>query len=325
MIPDTWLDEAVKRLKGMVRVTPLTYDPELDLYLKWENHQVTGSFKARGALNKALTLAEWELENGLVTASAGNHGQGVAMAGQQVGVPVVVFASDHVIPCKLEAMQELGAQVVLVEGGYAQAEHAAREYAREQKAAYVSPYNDAQVVAGQGTIGLEILKQLRSRRKPLVCVVPAGGGGLAAGMGEALKRHPGHMNLVASQSEASAFLHTLYTHGDQHQVVESDSLADGLSGEVEDDSITIPLTRSLVDGFVLVSEEDIARAIATAWHRYGEKIEGSAAVALAAVLTNRVAERPALVVLTGGNIQPEVHQEICAKYPSQLLPEVGIE
>src|SRR5512133_3464053 len=109
MIPSDWLDLAARRLQGQIRQTPLTYDSDLDLYLKWENRQVTGSFKIRGAINKVLSLAPWEQQRGLVTASAGNHGQGVAVAGRLVGAPVTVFASDHAVPAKIEAMRALGA------------------------------------------------------------------------------------------------------------------------------------------------------------------------------------------------------------------------
>ncbi len=313
MIPEEWLDQAVERLTGRVEQTPFIYDEDNELYIKWENHQVTGSFKARGALNKVLSLQPVELENGLVAASAGNHGQGVALAAQIVGAKAIVFASEHAVPAKVQAMQALGADVRLVAGGYAEAEQTAMQFAAAQHAAWISPYNDGQIIAGQGTLGLEMLAQLGSR-PALVCLAPAGGGGLVAGIGAAFSRAPHRIALVAVQSEASPFLHAIYQNGVQDHVVESDSIADGLSGPVENDSLTIPMVRRCVDGFELVSEEEIARAIAYAWKRYHERIEGSAAVTLAAALTNKVAERPAIVTITGGNIQPELHEQICARW-----------
>lgn len=313
MIPDEWLDQAVERLAGRVERTPLTYDEDNNLFIKWENRQITGSFKIRGALNKILALKPQQKENGLVAASAGNHGQGVALAAGLVGARAIVFASEHAVPSKVRAMQELGAQVRLVAGGYAEAEKAAMQFAVEQHATWISPYNDGQIIAGQGTLGLEIIAQLASRQA-LTCLVPAGGGGLAAGIGVAIQRFPHRMSLVAVQSEASPFLHAIYQNGSQESIVEQDSIADGLSGPVEAGSLTIPMVRRYVDGFELVSEEEIARAIAYAWRHYREKIEGSAATALAAVLTNKVAERPAVVVITGGNIQPELHQQICESW-----------
>jgi len=310
MIPDVWLTQAAERIAPYIRITPLTYDPQNDLYLKWENHQVTGSFKPRGALNKVLCLQDWERQRGLVTASAGNHGQGVALAGRLAGTSVIVFASEHATPAKVDAMQALGAEVRLVPGGYGEAEQAGLQYAKISGATWVSAYNDGQVIAGQGTLGLEVLSQWKDPRLP-TWVVPAGGGGLVAGIGAVLHlKSPGNAQLVAVSSEASPFLHGLYHTGSQDGIVEQPSLADGLAGPVETGSMTIPLARKYIDEFVLVTEDEIRRAVAYAWQYYGEQIEGSAATALAAVLYGYISTRPAIIVLTGGNIQPEVYARI---------------
>lgn len=309
MIPHEWLQEAARRIKPYLKHTPLTFDAQENLYLKWENRQVTGSFKARGALNKVLTLKDWERKRGLVGASAGNHGQGLALAGKLVSAPVTIFCSTHAVQAKVEAMQSLGAEVQLVEGGYGQAERAGMAYAAEKSATWVSPYNDGQVIAGQGTVALEILHEM-SDRKANVWLVPAGGGGLVAGVGAALKSYAPKSRLIAVQSEASPFLHGLYQRGSQEDVVEMPSLADGLSGPVEQGSITIPLVQRFVDDFILVSEAEIASAIAHAWNRYAEVVEGSAAVPLAAVLSGKIGARPAVILISGGNIQPEVHARL---------------
>lgn len=313
MIPGEWLDAARARLAEHLPPTPLTYDADLDLYLKWDNHQVTGSFKARGALNKILSLREWELAQGLVTASAGNHGQGVAWAAQKVGARVLVFASDHAVESKVSAMRRMGADVRLVKGGYAAAEAAAIRHARENGMTWISPYNDWGVIAGQATLALETCEQLDGVDPPL-WVAPAGGGGLVSGVGLALARCGLTGKVVAVQSEASAYLHALYHCGSQDGVVEYESLADGLAGAVEAGALTVPLVRKLAADFVLVSEEEIEQAVVFAWQRYEEVIEGSAAVALAAALTGRLSQRPALVCLTGGNIQPEVHARLLKKW-----------
>jgi threonine dehydratase len=310
MIPGEWLIQAAERIAPHIHRTPLSYDSKNDLYLKWENHQITGSFKARGALNKVLSLQDWERQQGLVTASAGNHGQGVAFAGRLSGTRVIVFASEHATPSKIDAMQTLGAEVRLVPGGYGEAEQAGLQYAARSSATWVSAYNDGQVIAGQGTLGLEILEQWKDVRLP-TWVVPAGGGGLVAGIGAAIRMvSPGGAKLVAVSSDASPFLHGLYHTGSQDGIVELPSLADGLAGPVEPGSITIPLAQEYIDEFVLVSEDKIRNAIAYAWQCYKERIEGSAATALAAVLYGKISARPAIVVLTGGNIQPEVHARI---------------
>lgn len=321
MIPSDWIGQAARRLQGRIERTPLTYDPDFHLYIKWENRQITGSFKIRGALNKLMSLERWELERGLVTASAGNHGQGVAIAARLAGASVRIFASEHAVPSKIAAMQTLGAQVELVPGGYADAEKAALAYASQHQVTWISPYNDPQVIAGQGTIGLELIEQVQEiTHQPFpncAVIVPVGGGGLVSGIGLALDsaatgRRPNPAKLVAVQSEASAYLHNLFHHGTQDETIESESLADGLAGAVEPMSITIPVIKRYVDAFVLVSEEQIAQAIAFAWERYREKIEGAAAAALAAALTGKVKDSPAVVIISGGNIQPEVHERVCA-------------
>ena len=238
----------------------LTYDAQNNLYLKWENHQVTGSFKARGALNKILSLQDWELERGLVTASAGNHGQGVALAGRMKQAHVIVFASEHALQNKLQAMRDLGAEIHLVPGGYGEAEQAGISYANAMGATWVSPYNDGMIIAGQGTIALEIMNELPDPSS-VTWVIPAGGGGLVSGIGCALQELKPLPRLVAVQSEASSFLYQIYHHGTQNGVVELPSIADGLAGPVEEGSVTIPIVKNYVTDFILVSETEIRKAI----------------------------------------------------------------
>mgnify|MGYP002640298234 CR=1 FL=1 len=313
MIPEAWLAEARGRIEKHIHHTPLTYDAARNLYIKWENHQVTGSFKARGALNKVLTLLDWEQEMGLVTASAGNHGQGVALAGRLVGAPVTVFASKDAPAVKLNAMRELGANVQLVDGGYHDAEEAGLVFARRNQASWVSPYNDGHIIAGQSTIVQEIIDQ-QSETKDAAWIVPVSGGGLLAGIGAALAQLNNPPRLIGVQAESAAFMHGLFYRDIQEGIEDLPSLADGLAGAVENGSITVPLIKKYVDEIILISEGEIGRAIAFAWYEYHEKIEGSAAVGLAAILSGRVEARPAVVVISGGNIQPEIHAEICGRY-----------
>lgn len=313
MIPVEWLDQAAERIGAYIHHTPLTYDAERQIYLKWDNHQVTGSFKARGALNKVLTLESWERDIGLVTASAGNHGQGVALAGKLVGSPVTVFVSEQAVTAKVEAMRGLGAQVEFVAGGYHDAEIAGLKFANEARKTWVSAYNDGQIIAGQGTLALEVMRELPQDLDP-VWLVPVGGGGLIAGVGAALSRLSPRPYLIGVQAEASAFMHAIYYRGTQEGVLDLPTLADGLAGAVETGSLTIPLVRQYVDEIILVSEEEIAHAIAFAWQSYGEKAEGSGMVGIAAILSGKLKKGPAVVVISGGNIQPEVHNEICRRH-----------
>jgi threonine dehydratase len=312
VIPSEWIEQAAVRIAPHIQKTPLTHDEKRGLLIKWENHQVTGSFKPRGALNKVLSLAEWERSTGMVAASAGNHGQGVALAGRITGAEVEVFVSEHAVPAKVDAMRNLGAKISVVKGGYAEAESAGIEYALEQKKVFISPYNDGQVIAGQGTIALEILREPIERAANWI--VPIGGGGLISGLGTILKKQTHSPNLIGVQAAASPFTYSLFHNHTQAGVEDLPTLADGLSGAVEEGSVTIPMIEEILDDLLIVSEDEIAEAMAFASTVYHERIEGSAAVGLAAVLSGKIKERPSVLIITGGNVQPEVHEQIVARF-----------
>jgi len=310
MIPADWVEEAAALISGLLNQTPITFDEKLNLFLKWENQQKTGSFKLRGALNKVLSLDQEELSRGLITCSAGNHGQGVAVAAASVGVRCVVYASDHAPAVKVEAMRELGAVVHLVPGGYVLAEKLAILTARETGGVFISPYNDPLVIAGQGTIGAEIERQISGFSDIKSMLVPVGGGGLLSGIGTYFQHHAQRPRLIGVQSEASPFAHSLFFTGTQEGVVETDSIAEGLAGEIAPDSITITMLLNYLDDVILVSEDEIRQAIRYAWQTHHQVIEGSAAVGLAAQLAGKIKLSPALTIITGGNIQPELFNAI---------------
>jgi threonine dehydratase len=328
LIPHEWFEQAQQRIGSHIVETPLTMDEGRGLFLKWENHQVTGSFKARGALNKVLSLDEWERRHGLVAASAGNHGQGVALAGQLTGCKVDVFAPAHATVGKVEAMRGLGAAVHLVEGGYMEAEAAGRACSVEQHRPFISPYNDGQVIAGQGTLALEVLRQYAAIRSAPAnagrniaeietWIVPTGGAGLISACGAVLHRLRRRPKLIGVQPAASAFAYSLFHRQTQDGVEDNPTLAEGLSGPLEEDSVTIPMLHAFVDDVLTVSEAAIARAIAYSWQTYHQKIEGSAAVGLAAVLEKMVEARASIVIITGGNIDDAVFDSIIAEHAGQ--------
>ena len=328
MIPYEWFERAEERIAPHVVETPLTHDDRRGLYLKWENRQVTGSFKARGALNKVLSLNDWEREAGLVAASAGNHGMGVALAGQLTGAPVEVFVPAHAAPRKVEDMRGLGAKVHLVSGGYGEAESAGKRHAAAEHRVFISPYNDAQVIAGQGTLFVDTVRQLatlfgeatgREHVGPSIAtwIVPTGGGGLISSCGAVLARLGRPSDLIGVQPAASAFTYNMFYHQTQEGVVDGPTLAEGLSGAIDEDSVTIPMLRQLVRDVIVVSEESIARAIAFAWRTYGERIEGSGAVGLAAILEGQVAARPCVIIVTGGNIEEQVFQAAIGQHEGE--------
>lgn len=310
MLPAEWIDQARQRIAPYIERTPLFYDADNDLFLKWESVQVTGSFKVRGALNKVLSLQDWERENGLVAASAGNHGLGTALAGKITGTKTDVFVPEDAVPLKLEKLAELGAAVHRIPGGYPAAERSAKMHAAATGSAWISPYNDAQIIAGQATIALEVLEDL-PKLVHAAWIAPVGGGGLIAGIGCALQAAHSEHSLFGVQAENSPFVHSLFYHGHQQGILEKPTLADGLAGEIEGSSLTIPLMKRFVQDFVLVSEQEIQQAMRFAWERYGEPVEPSAATALAAALTGKVSLRPAVLIITGGNVQPELHAKIC--------------
>lgn len=316
MIPIKWIKEATRRIHPYIKKTPLTFDSDNNLYIKWENRQITGSFKARGALNKMLSLEPWERNKGIVAASAGNHGQGVALAGKLTGTSVTVFVPEQTPKIKIDAMSNLGAEVRIIAGGYESAENEGKIFATSVEATWVSPYNDGQVIAGQGTIALEILDEL-PQSDVMSWIIPASGGGLCSGIGVALESTNRKSRLVAIQSETSPFLHSIYHRGTQEGAVELPTIAEGLAGPVERGSVTIPIIKRLVDEFLLVTEDQIEYTIAYCWYKYGEKIEGASAVPLAAILNDQVQDRPAVLIISGGNIQPELHQEIISKYTNK--------
>lgn len=295
---------ARQRLKGLVLETPLI-SWEGGLWLKCENAQVTGSFKLRGALNKILGLSSGELASGVVAASAGNHGQGVAYAARLVGARATIVVPDDAVRRKIDSIRRLGADVVEVPGGYGAAEVIGRRMARERGAVWVSPYNDPAVIAGQGTIGLELLEQVVETADVEV-FVPVSGGGLVSGIGLALLAGERRFTIFGAQAEHAPFMHA-YLHGqDPREVVEKPTLADGLSGPIEEGSVTLELARQVVGGVWLVSEAEIVEALRYAWVAHRLPMEPSSAVALAAARQRgRDTARIRVVVVSGGNVAPE--------------------
>jgi threonine dehydratase len=314
MIPFEWIAEAADQISPYITKTPITYDHENNLYIKWENQQITGSFKARGAFNKTINLEDWERKAGLLAASAGNHGQGVALAGKKFKAPVRIYVPDEAPAVKISPIRELGAEVILIPGGYSEAEKSALREASESNATWVSPYNDGHVIAGQGTIGLEALKQLeaypRFSLEDSTWLVPVSGGGLLAGVAASMQNLPDKPKIIGVQTEAAPFMHSLFYKGTQDNIVEAPTLADGLAGEVEPNSITIPLIKEFVDDIILINEIDILETIKYAYHRYGELIEAAAAVALSAVISGKITNKPAVVIISGGNIDTDLHELI---------------
>ena len=291
------LREARGRLTGSARETPVFASETLkrlsgrDVYLKAENLQRTGSFKVRGAMSKIATLGPGEREAGVVTASAGNHGQAVAWAAREAGIRATIFVPDDAPMAKVEAARGYGAEVVMGGSGYDEAYEASKERA-EGGATFVHPFEDTEVIAGQGTLGLELAEGLPEDLGAVA--VPVGGGGLASGVAIALRALRPDVRLVGVQAAACAPL----AGGEPGGFTIADGIAVKKPGE-----LTSAILADLLDDVVTVSDDEIAAAVTLLLERTKLVVEGAGAASVAALLAGRVGgEGPACTVLSGGNI-----------------------
>ena len=311
----TAIQEAHQVLRPQVLTTPLEYSvllsEELDcsLYFKCEHNQRTGSFKFRGASNKIRLLSDAVSKQGVITASTGNHGQGLALAGQSRQVPVTVYAPATASTAKLKKIELYGATIELVEGDALAAELAAGQAARERGMTFVSPYNDLDIIAGQGTVGMEIAAQQPAVDAVFIAV---GGGGLISGTAIALKQLQPQAEIVACWPAVAHSMHACLQAGEIVDVAEAETLSDGTAGGVEPGSVTFELCQQLIDRQVLVSEEDIAAAMRSLALKEQWMVEGAAGVALAAMMQCRAdyVGKNVVVVLCGRNITLEKYLRV---------------
>ena len=294
-------------IRPHIRETPLDYSASLSAlshchaYVKLENVQYTGSFKVRGALNKLLSLTPEQRTQGVVTASSGNHGAAVAYGLHKLGVQGTVFVPEHASAVKVEAIQRLGAHVYMYGEDSVLTEAFARQYARSKSMVYISPYNDPQVIGGQGTIAVELARQLDRIDTIFVAL---GGGGLICGIAAYLKTLSAQVRVVGcSPSNSPVMIESLKA---QHivEIPSLPTLSDGTAGGVEADAITFPLCQQLVDEYALVSEEEIKDAMKLFMQTHHMLIEGAAGVALAACLQHRerLQGQNVVIVICGANI-----------------------
>ena len=299
--------EAQSRIREYIlENTPLIPSKGLgndQVFLKLENLQVTGSFKIRGAANKLLKLAKTRTGNSrsIITASAGNHGQAVALCALKLGIKAKIVVPETTPSVKINKIKQFEPELILHGAIYDEAEDYAKKVAKEEGLEYVSPYNDRDVIAGQGTIGLEILSQVPDVDS---VVVPVGGGGLISGIAMAVKKLSPETRVIGVQSEASPSMYESFLAGKQIDTKVEDSIADGLSGNFERGSITLDLIRKFVDEIVLVKETSIGKAIRLLWEQ-GQMVEGSGAAPIAALMENEnpiPSGKKVVLVVSGGNI-----------------------
>jgi threonine dehydratase len=309
--------EAAERIKELILRTPLVHSKHLsertgaDVYCKLENRQHTASFKLRGAANCLLSLSPQQRARGCVAASSGNHGAAVAYAMRALGVAGVIFVPEQTSEAKVEAIRGYGGDVRFFGTDGLDTEQHARAYAEREGLYYVSPYNDAAVIAGQGTCGVEVLEQLTGIDAAFIAV---GGGGLLSGVGSVLKSANPDTQIYACQPAASAVMAKSVAAGRILDLPSGPTLSDGTAGGVEAGAMTFPLCQQLADEFVLVDEADIAAAMREYIGAEGQAIEGAAGVAVAALLqrAEAIREQRIVVIICGGNVSRKTLDSVLA-------------
>lgn len=309
------IKKANARIRDQIVHPPLLYSHWLsdfcngDVYLKLESEQVTGSFKARGSLNKLKWIQEQHIEALPVTASTGNHGLGFARACDLLGIDGKVFLPHNAVSSKVNAIKAYDVNVEFYGDDPFTTETYARQTAEKNDWLYVSPYNDTQIIAGQGTIGIEILEKLPNPDNVLATV---GGGGLISGIGSYLKQKLPEINLIGCQPENSPEMSVSVRAGKYKEVESKPTLSDGSAGGFEPDSITFDLCQKLIDDFILISEDEIKDAIRSMIKQHSKLVEGSAGVAIASLLKHpeRFAEQSTVIVVCGANISIDKIQSI---------------
>jgi threonine dehydratase len=303
--------EAADRIRPVVVETPveriecLAPAEGVELFFKLENLQKTGSFKLRGASNKILSLSPGQASQGVIAASNGNHGLGVAAAAKAAGIAAEVYVSNHVSPSKARRIEEYGAHVKRIGNDPLEAELAARAAASQQGKVFISPYNDTQVMAGQGTIAVELLRQLPRLDAIFVAV---GGGGLIGGIGAYLKCASPQAEVVGCWPENSPVLYESIKAGHILDVAEQPTLSESTAGGLEPGSVTLEICSQVIDTSVLVSETEILDLMRKVRALKGWVIEGAAAVAVAAFLkkAEHYKRKKVAVVICGANVSEKV-------------------
>ena len=296
---------ARERIDGHVVETPLVRSETLsrltgaEIYLKFENHQFTASFKERGALNCLLELSDDERRNGVIAMSAGNHAQALAYHGQRLGIPTCIVMPRSTPNAKVEQTRVFGAEVLLQGADFDETLSFTQALAEDRNLTLVHPFDDLRVIAGQGTVGLEILEQMPTVE---VVVVPVGGGGLISGIASAIKSQTSEVEIVGVQVERYGAVHADF-HGDSRGATPLGTVAEGIA--VKSPGVhTLPLIHKHVDDMLIVTEEVVEQAVFTLLEIEKTVVEGAGAVGLAAVRTNpeKFAGRKTVLVLSGGNV-----------------------
>ena len=309
------IEAARQAIAGKVRHTPFNVSPSLSalakvpVHLKLEHTQITGSFKLRGATNAIAALDHASRDRGVVGVSTGNHGRGLAFAAAQAGARCIICMSRLVPQVKIDGIKAHGAEVRIVGNSQDEAQGEVDRLVHEDGMTMIPPFDHPAIIAGQGTLGLELIEQVQDVDTVLV---PLSGGGLICGIAAAIKAKRPQVGIIGISMERGAAMHDCLKAGRPILVEELPTLADSLGGGIGlDNRYTFAMTRDLVDEIVLVSEAEIAAAIRHAYWQERQIIEGSGAVGIAALLAGKVpASGPVAAILSGGNIDMKQHFRI---------------
>ncbi len=309
------IEDAKGVISGSVRKTPLVRSAHLSelaeasIWLKLEHHQLTGSFKLRGATNAVKNLADDQKKIGVVGVSTGNHGRGLAHAAKQAGVRCIICMSNLVPQNKIDGIKGEGAEVRIVGQSQDEAQVEADRLVEAKGYTMLPPFDHADVIAGQGTLGLEIFEQLPTIS---TAIIQLSGGGLISGVAAALKAQNPDIRIIGVSMDRGAAMHECLKAGKPVEVPELPTLADSLGGGIGlDNQYTFKMVQELVDEVVLVTEKEIAEAIRHAYWQERQIIEGSGSVAIAAILSGKARPRgDTLLLLSGGNIDMKLHHRI---------------
>ena len=313
------VEKAYTRIQKHIFKTPALYSPYLSIlnegrvYLKLENEQLTGSFKIRGALNKIFSLNDEELNKGIVTASTGNHGLAVATASKIAGVNNgLIFVPNHASSGKLKLIEQAGGVIQKYGNNSLETEEFAKAYASKNNLTWISPYNDADVIAGQGTIGLELADQIPDLQSVLATI---GGGGLMSGIATALKTKLRDVNIGGCLPENSPEIYKAVRENRFVEPVNLPTLSDGSAGGYEEGAITLEIIRELVDQYFLVSESEIKSAIRLVFDNHHKVMEGAAGVSVAAFIKNAKSfqNQTVCIVVCGANISASLFKDVLSE------------
>lgn len=305
--------EAQRELRDIARITPLTPAPSMgeNVYIKAENLQLTGSFKLRGAYNKLCSLTEEEKSRGVIACSAGNHAQGVALSAAKMGVKAVICMPAGAPLAKVEATKSYGAEIVLVDGVYDDAAREAERLMQEHGYTFAHPFDDPYVIAGQGTIALEILNQLPEVEQ---IVVPIGGGGLISGIAFVVKQIKPSCRVIGVQAAGAPGMYNALQAGTVTELQDVATIADGIAVK-KPGELTFACCQKYVDEVVTVTDAEIASAILALMESQKTVAEGAGATPLAAVMFGKVdtREKKTVCVVSGGNIDVSILSRVITK------------